>query len=75
MGLSQNNTLQLDCCAVDSLFKEDIYIKANPEMKKTISLAFMIDFLNDKFHKCEQNHPVLLPDLHSPSLFALRKRL
>lgn len=30
-----------------SVFKEDIYAKANSEMKKAISLAFMIHFLNE----------------------------
>lgn len=49
MGLSQIHTLQLDSCAMDSLSKEDIYIKANSEIKKTISLAFMIHFLNGDF--------------------------
>ena len=48
MGLSQIHSLQLDSCAMDSLFKEDIYIKANPKMKK-ISQACLIHFLNGEF--------------------------
>lgn len=33
------------------VFKEDIYAKADSEMKKVISLAFIIHFQNDELKK------------------------
>lgn len=48
VGLSQIHVLQLGSCAMGSLFKEDVCIKANPEIQ-IIFLAFMIHFLNGEF--------------------------
>lgn len=48
VGLSQIHMLLFGSCAIGSLFKEDVCIKANPEIQ-IIFLAFMIHFLNGKF--------------------------
>lgn len=48
---SQVHTLHLDSSSMGRVFKEDIYAKANSEMKKVIPLAFIIHFQNDELNK------------------------
>lgn len=51
VGCSQVQTLHLDSSSMGGVFKEDIYAKADSEMKKVISLAFIIHFQNDELKK------------------------
>lgn len=68
VGCSQIHSLHLDSSSMGSVFKEDVYAKADSEMKRVMSLAFIIHFQNDELNPA-------LPDLYFPSLLTYIKKL
>lgn len=50
VGCSQIHSLHLDSSSMGSVFKEDVYAKADSEMKRVMSLTFIIHFQNDELN-------------------------